>query len=134
MWIKMSKADLPENWRKSELSDVLSLLRNGLVYKKQNITKGLPITRIETISDATININRVGYVKNIKEDLIQDYSLQNGDILFSHINSVSHIGKTAIYRGVYAFLAYVFSMFYKPWNSTYMYILYYKKLICRSNI
>jgi type I restriction enzyme S subunit len=40
-----------------------------------------------------IDISKVGYV----EDNIQlsDYKLQVGDILFSNINSVSHIGKTA---------------------------------------
>lgn len=59
---------------------------------------GLPITRIETISEAVIDPTRVGYA-NLTEKEASSWFLENGDILFSHINSIQHIGKCAIYRG-----------------------------------
>ena len=55
----------------------------------------MPVTRIETISDKSINYDRVGYA-NI-DDKISKYEMQYGDVLFSHINSLKHIGKTAFY-------------------------------------
>lgn len=53
------------------------------------------LTRIETISTGSVNINKIGYsnVEPPKESL-----LNTGDILFSNINSLKHIGKTAIYQ------------------------------------
>jgi len=52
-------------------------------------------TRIETISGAVFNINATKWTNdNVNEE---DF-LKYGDILFSHINSIEHIGKTAIYK------------------------------------
>src|SRR4051794_35504935 len=69
---------------------------NGLVYRQMNSMK-YPVTRIETIADGSIDMERVGYAEPTSD--IEKYRLRPGDILFSHINSVAHIGKVAIYRG-----------------------------------
>lgn len=79
-----------------KLKELLLVFRNGACIKQFEGAEGLPITRIETISDATINPLKVGYA-NIFDDKYQDYYLQEGDILLSHINSVTHLGKCAIY-------------------------------------
>jgi type I restriction enzyme S subunit len=42
-------------------------------------------------------MNRTGRAAPCRE--IENYRLEPGDILFSHINSLEHIGKVAIYRG-----------------------------------
>ncbi|RLF05521.1 MAG: hypothetical protein DRJ64_05480, partial [Thermoprotei archaeon] len=60
--------------------------------------EGLPITRIETIADAVVDSSKVGYA-GLEEKNCTKWLLQHGDILFSHINSVEHIGKCAIYEG-----------------------------------
>ena len=78
--------------------EVISKLENGYSYKENaelNYINGLPITRIETISDGFINPNKVGYVT--KTSQIRCKTLLQDDILFSHINSLKHIGKIAIY-------------------------------------
>ena len=80
-----------------KLKDLLLVFRNGASIKQVEGAEGLPITRIETISDATINPLKVGYA-NIYDDKYKDYYLQKGDILLSHINSVTHLGKCAIYE------------------------------------
>ena len=59
---------------------------------------GLPITRIETIADGTINPAKVGFA-DLEESDCADWLLQDGDILISHINSTKHLGKCAIYEG-----------------------------------
>ena len=66
--------------------------------KQDKSGDGLPITRIETISDATVDGSRVGFAGLHEEDC-RDWFLEVGDILFSHINSVEHVGKCAVYRG-----------------------------------
>lgn len=81
------------------LGELLAVSRNGVNADQfdQPIGDMLPISRIETISDGTINFLRVKYAKVGLVDK-KKYLLQSGDILFSHINSPDHIGKTAIYR------------------------------------
>jgi len=90
---------IPKEWKEVKLQEVLTLLRNGLVKKQNKDGKGYPITRIETISDEKIDITKVGYIEHITQNEIDLYKLTEGDILFSHINSLVHIGKTAIYDG-----------------------------------
>ena len=58
----------------------------------------MPITRIETIADGTINPAKVGFA-DLEESDCTDWLLQGGDILISHINSTKHLGKCAIYQG-----------------------------------
>lgn len=82
------------------IGDIFEFIRNGMSVKQSSDIDGLPITRIETISNADIDLDRVGYAGLHLED-VKDYLLQDGDILFSHINSVSHIGKCALYSQTY---------------------------------
>ena len=90
---------LPKEWRVVRLGEVLQLMRNGLTYRQERNHKGVPVTRIETISDGNINPNKVGYISSIDKGQIENYRILPGDILFSHINSEPHLGKTAIYQG-----------------------------------
>jgi type I restriction enzyme S subunit len=73
------------------------LIRNGATIKQGKVIDGIPITRIETIADGTVDLNRVGYASVLNDEFI-DFYLQDGDILMSHINSVSHLGKVAIFE------------------------------------
>ena len=88
----------PEGWDRKQLSEVLVLIRNGLTNTQNKENEGYPVTRIETISVEKINPEKFGYIKNIEKAKIDEFKLKEGDILFSHINSVEHIGKTAIYE------------------------------------
>jgi len=82
------------NWTKSTLGDSLSLIRNGVNCKQDKSGIGDKISRIETIASAQVNLERVGFSILTKEQK-EKYKLQQGDILFSHINSTVHVGKTA---------------------------------------
>lgn len=79
-----------------KLEDCFEFIRNGANIKQFG-NDGLPITRIETISDRTVNKEKVGYA-NIKYPEYSDYYLKYNDILMSHINSETHLGKVAIYK------------------------------------
>lgn len=79
-----------------KLGDCFEFIRNGANIKQFG-NDGIPITRIETISDRTVNKNKVGYA-NIKYPEYREYYLRYNDILMSHINSENHLGKVAIYK------------------------------------
>ncbi|MDA8926342.1 restriction endonuclease subunit S [Gammaproteobacteria bacterium] len=85
-------------WKTGTIGDVLSVIQNGVNCNQDKSGKGLKITRIETIADANINFNKTGF-SNLDENQKQKAALNKGDILFSHINSPIHVGKTAIYDG-----------------------------------
>ena len=59
---------------------------------------GYPITRIETISERTVDRSKMGYAGIVDLNKYSSYVLQDGDILMSHINSITHMGKSALYR------------------------------------
>ncbi len=89
--------EIPEEWEIEELNNICVTIRNGLTNKQD--TNGVPISRIETISDGNFS-DKFGLINSITEPLFSKYRLKVGDILISHINSIEHIGKAAIYRGI----------------------------------
>ena len=87
---------IPQEWEVKYLGDLLVRLANGLTYDV-SITSGFPVSRIETISSGEINYSKVGYIDDVTR--CEFYKMQKGDILYSHINSLAHIGKVAYYDG-----------------------------------
>ena len=83
----------------ANFGDLFSSARNGANIKQGTISGGIPITRIETISEGEINRNKMGYA-GIVDNTYSSYYLQDGDILVSHINSMKHIGKCALYQRI----------------------------------
>ena len=79
-------------WEARTLDDVLIAASNGLSIAQSADKTGYKVTRIETISTGTINLEKIGFVKATED--ISSYLLNVGDILFSNINSVAHIGKS----------------------------------------
>jgi len=90
---------LPKNWVETDLDTVVLRMTNGSSLKQEEepFEGSLPISRIETIWNETIDLDRVKYV-DASEDNIKKYALQKGDVLFSHINSDKHLGKTAVFN------------------------------------
>ena len=76
------------------MGDVTESIKNGYTYKADGSREHqYKITRIESISSGAINIEKLGSSDNVNEN----YKLEDGDILFSHINSLPYIANTAIY-------------------------------------
>ena len=80
----------------NDMNECFSVIRNGANIKQGQIEGGIPITRIETISEEIVDRAKMGYA-GIIDDKYKPYYLQNNDILISHINSLKHIGKCALY-------------------------------------
>ena len=91
---------LAEGWEWSTLGDVFSEMKNGTTSTQNKEGWGIPVTRIETVQNARFDLQRIGYVDDASPELIRTFQYHNGDIAFSHINSLPHVGKTALYEGV----------------------------------
>ncbi|MCD5554568.1 restriction endonuclease subunit S [Lactobacillus delbrueckii subsp. lactis] len=89
-------------WEERKLGDAVSI-SSGVTGDATLQDGEYRLTRIESISQGTLNVARLGFT-NKKPD--QKYLLNLGDILYSNINSLSHIGKvalvdtTGIYHGI----------------------------------
>jgi type I restriction enzyme, S subunit len=87
---------MKSGWKTSCLGDVLATIKNGLNCKQDKSGVGQRISRIESISQASFDLSRVGYAE-ISDSEKSKFRLIKGDILFSHINSPIHVGKTAVF-------------------------------------
>jgi type I restriction enzyme S subunit len=90
--------NLPLDWSTADLGDLLERITNGMNANQSKVPVGTPISRIETISQGVVNFERVQYVTDVDEKKFEHFSLKKGDILFSHINSDLHLGKTAVFQ------------------------------------
>lgn len=93
-----NEMQMPSTWEICSLEDIVDRMSNGSSAKQYDAEIGYPISRIETIWNGYIDLSRVKYVEEIDPEFIEKYKLLKGDILFSHINSDTHLGKTAIFR------------------------------------
>lgn len=84
-----------DGWKTATLGDVLALIRNGTNCEQTKVAGGVKISRIETIATSSVNPEKVGYAI-LTESQKNNFKLCVNDILFSHINSAPHVGKTAI--------------------------------------
>jgi type I restriction enzyme S subunit len=87
---------LPSGWKRSQVGELLLSASNGITYRNFPESGGLPISRIQTISYGVIDFGSVGYAG--LEHVAEKYLMKDGDLLFSHINSLPHLGKVAIYK------------------------------------
>ncbi len=92
--------NIPKHWQLKKLGEVCDKITNGANVKQFDENIGIPISRIETIWNQQIDTNRVKYIKENEKEFIEKYALKYNDILFSHINSDIHLGKTAVYKSV----------------------------------
>jgi type I restriction enzyme, S subunit len=89
--------EIPKVWSYCRLGEILIDLKNGITGKQNKIKGHYRVTRIETISFSRIDLNRTGFIESISDRERKRHLLINGDILFSHINSDIHLGKTALF-------------------------------------
>ena len=95
----MARMNNESSWQVVAMRQLLLTIKNGTTQKQNTERLGLPVTRIETISNGVIDPERLGWVEIYDQDF-SEFELKIGDILFSHINSLEHLGKCAIYEGV----------------------------------
>lgn len=80
-------------WNTARLIDICLDIRNGANVEQKDNGKYL-VTRIQTISDGTVNLEKTKHTDDEPQDI---FFMQEGDILLSHINSYEHLAKSAIF-------------------------------------
>ena len=90
------------NWPLVKIADVSAFLKSGLSRKLSDVDIGLPVIRSGNIQNGQFIYGDVKYwyKEDPKGAKTEEYVLEDGDILINFINSVSQIGKTAVYRDV----------------------------------
>lgn len=78
------------------LEDVLEFMRNGCDVEQRTEVGKFRVSRIQSIADGTFDPAKTKWTD---DEVAPDRFLQPGDILLSHINSVPHLAKTAIFKG-----------------------------------
>src|SRR5581483_2262191 len=91
-------------WEQVRLETILTQISNGITAEQIKDGGGIPVTRIETIAGDRIDASRTGFIRNVSPAEIDKFRLQAGDILISHINSESQIGRSVVYTGKPDFL------------------------------
>jgi type I restriction enzyme S subunit len=86
---------IKQSWVDTTLGDVVIKMCNGTTATQSKTLTNYPVSRIETISNGTIDWNRVGYLR----EPAPGFELEPGDILYSHINSMPFMGRVARFRG-----------------------------------
>lgn len=83
---------IPNGWKEYFVKDCIQWMCNGTTAQQVNYLTSFPVTRIESISEGCINPARYGYLAAPASG----FELEKDDLLYSHINSIEHIGKVAI--------------------------------------
>ena len=88
---------MKQGWEIKKLGECFEYIKNGANIKQERGAGGIPITRIETLSGGVFNRDRLGYADIETIDKYQSYVMESGDLLLSHINSKSYIGRVVVY-------------------------------------
>ena len=87
-----------KDWEKKKIDDCFVQIINGANIKQVKDGNGIPITRIETISNDVFNRDRMGYANISDAKNYEKYILQDNTILMSHINSMKFLGRSVLYE------------------------------------
>ena len=87
-----------KGWEVKKLGDCFSYIKNGANIKQTKDVDGFPITRIETLAGGIFNRDRMGYAGIYDLSKYSAYVLESRDLLMSHINSKTYIGRTVEYK------------------------------------
>lgn len=89
--------ELAEGWQMVKLGEVFIEIKNGKNVEQFDEVGKYRVSRIQTISDGTFDLSKTKWTNDIVEE--NDF-LKEGDILLSHINSIEHLGKSAIFKNI----------------------------------
>ena len=84
-------------WNTAPLFELFIQIRNGKNVEQLDEEGKYRVSRIQTISNWNVDLEKTKWTNDeVKED---DF-LQEGDILLSHINSMEHLAKSALFTGI----------------------------------
>jgi type I restriction enzyme, S subunit len=87
-------------WEETKLNSVLDLMRSGLSRKLENENVGIAVIRSNNMGmKYTNNIDlKYWFLDDPQGAKVENYILNEGDLLVNFINSLSQIGKACIYK------------------------------------
>ena len=91
---------MTHNWDYKPIGDCFVYIKNGANISQAKDSGGIPITRIETLSNGLFNRSKMGYANILEPGKYAQNVLNDGDLLMSHINSKSYIGRTVMYEAL----------------------------------
>ena len=88
---------VPESWDMVELGSLFDKQpQNGIYKHKRNYGSGTQILRIDDFSNDGDVVTRAGNLVTLARGEIETFGLEPGDIVINRVNSLSHLGKTAL--------------------------------------
>ncbi|MDB6064380.1 MAG: Restriction modification system specificity domain [Pedosphaera sp.] len=85
---------LSEDIESKPLEELLHFMRNGSNVEQVDEPRKYRVSRIQSIADGVFDLEKTKWTD---DEVAEDRFLQRGDILLSHINSMAHLAKTAIF-------------------------------------
>lgn len=97
---KLRFSEFKEVIRESEIGKFTILMQSGLSRQLSDEDIGLPVLRSNNLDGNQVNITDIKYwyLEDPQGANTQNYFLDSNDLLVNFINSLSQIGKSAIYR------------------------------------
>lgn len=92
--------EIPVEWEIITVGKLVTLLKSGLSRSLKEENVGVPCIRSNNIKEDKLVLNDLKYWYNMddKGAKIEDYILDEGDIIVNFINSISQIGKGCIFN------------------------------------
>ena len=88
---------VPESWEVVELETLFEKQpQNGIYKHKRDYGSGTQILRIDDFSNDGDVVTKAGNLVTLARREIETYGLEPGDIVINRVNSLSHLGKTAL--------------------------------------
>jgi type I restriction enzyme, S subunit len=90
-------SDLPPSWRWAELGDfIVEGPQNGLYLPTSDYGRGTPILRIADFQDGWIQSRDALHLVAASPHEVASFALRVGDIIINRVNSMTHLGKSAV--------------------------------------
>jgi len=124
---------LPKNWIWTQVGTIGLNFNYGTSEKAHSHADGVPVLRMNNISDGRVELGPLKYVKESLDGLPELF-LQKEDLLFNRTNSYELVGKTGIFLGPpdkYTFASYLIRFRCRPKISPYYVSLYFQSAFCR---
>lgn len=95
---KEPRAFLNKKFLMITLDEIFLEIKNGKNVKQFDEKGKYRVSRIQTISDWVVDLNKTKWTN---DEVKKEYFLEEGDILLSHINSMEHLAKSALFLGIH---------------------------------
>ncbi len=86
---------LPQDWKPTQLKDVVLSYKNGIYKPSQYAGKGLPCVRMYNIVAGRINHEKAALL-DVTEQELEEFGVKAGDIIVNRVNTAELVGKAGV--------------------------------------